>query len=202
MACDASVTQWITDLEAGDEVAAQQLWERYFDRLVKLARRKLGDTPLRAFDEEDVVLSALDSFCRAHAGGRYPRLRDRNDLWRLLITITERKARDHVKHARRQKRGGGRVRGESAFLSPSDSAGRGIDAVAGVEPTPEFAAFMVEEFQALVNQLDEPSLRRVALLKLEGYTNVEIAAKLERTQRSVERKLQRIRGIWSTERPS
>lgn len=60
-----SVTRWIEGVKEGDPAAAQALWDRYFAKLVRLARQKLEDVPCRMADEEDVVLSAFDSFCRA-----------------------------------------------------------------------------------------------------------------------------------------
>ena len=88
MASSRSVSHWIGQLRAGDPVAAQHLWEGYFRRLVGLARGKLQSLPSRAADEEDVALSAFASFCRGVEGGRFPQLADRDDLWRLLVTIT------------------------------------------------------------------------------------------------------------------
>src|SRR3954465_6949521 len=92
MSPEGSVTRWLAPLQAGDPAAAQQLWERYFRRLVGLARTKLRGAPRRAADEEDVALSAFDSFCRHAEAGRFPRLADRDSLWRLLVTVTARKA--------------------------------------------------------------------------------------------------------------
>jgi hypothetical protein len=102
-----SVTQWLGALRGGDLQAAQPLWERYFARLVRLAQARLRARPWpRAVeDEEDAALSAFDSFCRAATQGRFPRLDDRDDLWRLLVALTERKLTDQVRRARRQKRG-------------------------------------------------------------------------------------------------
>jgi hypothetical protein len=85
MASEGSVTHWIGQLQAGDPAAAQPLWERYFLKLVHLARRKLQGLPRRAADEEDVALSAFDSFCRAAEARRFPALADRDGLWRLLV---------------------------------------------------------------------------------------------------------------------
>src|SRR5919206_1363508 len=118
---EASVTQWIDRLKAGDPDAAQKLWERYFRRLVRLARQKLRAAPRRAADEEDVALSAFDSFCRGLERGRFPQLQDRDDLWRLLVVITARKAVDQVQHEARAKRGGGPVQGESVLVRPGDA---------------------------------------------------------------------------------
>src|SRR5262245_51636439 len=90
---EGSVTHWIGDLKSGGDSAAQHLWERYFQRLVRLARKKLQSDrrPRTAEDEEDAALSAFDSFCRGVDRGRFPRLTDRDDLWRLLVVLTLRK---------------------------------------------------------------------------------------------------------------
>jgi hypothetical protein len=89
MSSEHSVTHWIDQLKAGDQAAAQKLWEGYFHRLVRLARTKLQGAPKRAADEEDVALSAFDSFCQGVERGRFPQLADRDDLWRLLVTLTD-----------------------------------------------------------------------------------------------------------------
>ena len=101
-----SVTQWIWALKRGDQSAAQGLWEAYFRRLVGLAHARLRDTPRRIADEEDVALSAFDSFCRGAQAGRFPRLDDRNDLWQILVLITVRKAIDLRNYEGRPSRGG------------------------------------------------------------------------------------------------
>jgi hypothetical protein len=89
---EGSITHWIADLKAGDEDAARQLWQRYFDQLGRLARVKLRSAPRAMADEEDVALSAFHSLCAAAARGGFSELNDRDDLWRLLVTITARKA--------------------------------------------------------------------------------------------------------------
>lgn len=191
---------WIGRLVNGDAEAAQRLWEDYFPQLALLAQRKLAGTPRRMADEEDIALSAMNSFCLAARDGRFPQLTDPDDLWKLLITITTRKALRYAEHARRRKRGGGRVRGESAFYRQGDAeAMRGLDEVAGAEPTPEFAAEFADELQRLLERLGDDQLRTLALLKLEGYSNQEIAQRLECGLRTVERRLRGIRSIWSEE---
>jgi DNA-directed RNA polymerase specialized sigma24 family protein len=201
MTSTGTVTHWIAQLKAGDHAAAQQLWEGYFLRLVGLARKRLQGAPRRTADEEDVALSAFDSFCRGAANGRFPRLLDRDDLWQLLVMITARKAVDLVQHERRQKRGGGAVLDEAALPGPADPShgAAGLEQVVGTGPTPEFAAQVAEQCQRLLGLLDDPSLRAVALGKMEGDTNEEIAARLGCGLRTVERKLRRIRGIWEQE---
>src|SRR5262249_11131459 len=156
MSSSGSVTVWINQLKGGDAEAAERLWASYFPRLVGLARKKLRELPRRAADEEDVALSAFDSFCRGAEQGRFPQLADRDNLWQLLMIITARKALQLMRHEQRQKRGGGAVRGDSAFqgeAGQSDEAG--LERVVGTEPTPEFAAQMVEEYQRLLLRLGD-----------------------------------------------
>lgn len=200
MPSEKSVTTWIGQLQAGDPAAAQALWERYFEQLARFAQRKLAASPRRVSDEEDVALSAINSFCLGAAQGKFPQLSDRDDLWRLLVTITARKAVRQARHQRRQKRGGGKVRGESVFRQADGSEyHRGIEQFVGQEPTPAFAAELTDDFQRLLDRLGDETLRKVAVLKMQGYTNGEIAAELGCALRSVERKLRGIRQIWSRE---
>ena len=201
MSSPQSVTHWIGRLKAGDQAAAQQLWQRYFRRLVGLARKRLRGTPRRAADEEDVALSAFDSFCRSAERGRFPQLSDRGDLWPLLVLITARKALDLVAHERRKKRGGGAVLGESALLGPAiaPEAERGLEQILGREPTPEFAAQVADECRRLLGRLGDAELRAIALWRMEGDSEDEIAAKLYCAPRTVRRRLRLIRSIWGEE---
>jgi RNA polymerase sigma factor (sigma-70 family) len=201
MSSARSVTVWISQLKAGEAAAAQQLWERYFRRLVALARSKLRATPRRAADEEDVALSAFDSFCRAAQDGRFSSLRDRDDLWPLLVMITVRKARHLARDESRAKRGGGGVFDEAALSGRASSAGGevGLEQILGREPTPEFAAQVAEQCQHLLDRLGHEDLRMIALRKMENYTIEEIASQLGCVPRTVRRRLQRIRSIWEKE---
>ena len=196
-----SVSLWIQQLQSGDRDAAEKLWQRYFARLVGLARTRLQGLPRRVADEEDVALSAFDSFCRGAEQGRFPRLDDRDDLWRLLVTLPGRKAADLAQHHRRQKRGGDAVLDEAALAGPADpgSGAAGLEQFLGREPTPEFAAQAAEDFERLLAALPLEELRAVARWKMEGYRNEEIAAKLGCAPRSVGRKLHVIRAVWEEE---
>jgi DNA-directed RNA polymerase specialized sigma24 family protein len=204
MSSDGSVTVWLGALKAGDPAAAQPLWERYFRQLVRLARARFRGAPPRTADEEDVALSAFDSFCRGAAAGRFPQLCDRDNLWPLLVVITARKVIDARNYEKRLKRGGGKVRGESAWLDAVDGSDRdgGINLVIGDEPTPAFAAEVAEEMQRLLDALGSEELRTVALWKMEGYSNAEIAEKLGCVERSVERRMKIIRGHFEREMES
>jgi DNA-directed RNA polymerase specialized sigma24 family protein len=203
MSSPHSVSQWIDQLKAGDHDAAQRLWEGYFRRLVGLARGKLHGTARRVADEEDVALSAFNHFCQGAERGQFPQLHDRDDLWRLLVAITERKAIGQMRRESRQKRGGGAVLGEGALQAPtgSGSISGGLDQVASQEPTPEFAAQMTEECRSLFRRLDDPELRVIALCKMEGRTTEQIALLLDKTPRTIERKLRLIRHRWEEDVP-
>jgi DNA-directed RNA polymerase specialized sigma24 family protein len=198
MSSTQSVTRWLNRAKEGDPVAAQELWKRYFGRLVGLARAKLRGARRRVADEEDVALSALNSFFGGAAAGRFPDLNDRNGLWPLLVAITVRKAIKLKQHENRKKRGGGKVRGESALAGPK----KGSDAPAGWEqildrqPSPAVALEISEQCRCLLEQLEDDVLRQVAGWKMEGHSNAEIATKLGCIERTVERKLGRIRRIW------
>jgi DNA-directed RNA polymerase specialized sigma24 family protein len=195
MSSSLSVTAWIGQIKAGDRKAAQKLWERYCARLIRLARAKLPCGRRRLDDEEDIALSAMDSFLRAAERGRFPNLHSRDSLWALLFTITERKA---WKLAGREKRIP--EVGESALGMNGDDSRRpgGWEQVLGREPTPEFACQMADRCRSLLDRLS-PELQSVALWKMEGFTNAEIAERLCCVVGTVERKLRVIRGIWQKE---
>jgi DNA-directed RNA polymerase specialized sigma24 family protein len=197
MPSDGSVTRWLRQLRAGDLGPAQQLWERYFRRLVGLARKRLRGAARGAADEEDVALSAFDSFCRAAEAGRFPQLTDRDGLWRLLVVTTARKAAHLVRDQNRQKRGGG------VPPVPAEAGGEDADVLLGHvlsrEPDPAFAAQVGEEYRRLLGRLGDRELEAVALWRMEGYTVEEIAGRLGCVARSVKRKLQLIRSIWEKE---
>ncbi len=193
---DEPVTPWLEQLKAGDPAAVGPLWQAYYAKLVALARRRLRPVPNAIADEEDVALSAFDSFCRGVDDSRFPKLDDRDDLWRLLFAITVRKARGQVRSETADKRGGGKV-------VPASVAGGGeVDLPAGVvgrEPSPAFAAEVADECRRLLVELDDDLLRQIAVWKMEGFTNEEIAGKIGRAVPTVERKLRRIRRTWAAE---
>jgi DNA-directed RNA polymerase specialized sigma24 family protein len=190
-----SVTVWLGLLKEGDPESAAKLWQRYFEALVTLARKRLRGSARAVADEEDAALSAFDSFVRGAARGRFPRLDDRGDLWRLLVVITDRKALDQVQHQRRQKRGGGKVHGISQRVQ-GDSQNGDLQHLVGAEPSPEFAAMVADQCRELMARLRDDSLREIARLRMEGYNNDEVAIELKCSPRSVARKIEIIRRTW------
>jgi DNA-directed RNA polymerase specialized sigma24 family protein len=175
--------QLIAVKESDDRVvvddAVKALWERYFDQLVRLARRRLRHLRGAISDEEDVALSAFDSFCRRAADGKFPRLDDRHDLWRILTTIAARKAAEVFRK-----------------LGPWRQDDGVLDQIIGREPTPELAAAAGDQLRRLLESLPSDSYRAIARKKLEGYTNDEIAAGLGCCTKNVEYKLRNIRATW------
>jgi DNA-directed RNA polymerase specialized sigma24 family protein len=193
MSVDHSPSLWLQQLREGDSVAAQRLWEAYYQKLVGIARRKLQGRVRLVGDEEDVALSAFKSFCRGVERGRYPQLSDRGDMWNLLVTITFHKVLHLVRDEDREKRGGGRkFVAADAATSDADL----LQQLVGTEPTPEVAAQVAEEAERLLDCLPSQELVELALLKMEGYTNDEIAKRWQKAERTVERKLNLIRKIW------
>jgi DNA-directed RNA polymerase specialized sigma24 family protein len=182
------VTRWIAQLRGGDQSAADPLWQRYFARLVAVARTRLVRAPRRAADEEDVALSAFHSFCRAAERGLFAHLGGREELWRLLAVLTARKAAHLLRDGGRLKRRG--IRADDVV---------DLDLLAGGEPEPDFLVQAAEECRRLLRRLGDDTLRSVVIWKMEGYTNEEIAAKLGCVPRTVERKLRLIREIWEGE---
>ena len=183
-----SVTRWIEGLKNNDPRAASALWERFVGRMLAVARQRLGDASRRVADEEDVVLAAFERFHHGVRQGRFPRLNDRDDLWAILFTLTTRHAARQLRDQGRDKRGEGLVRGDSALADapePVDDA-----------PTPAEALLLQENMSRLLDALGDDSLRQIALARMEGYTNAEIAAQLGRSEVTVERRLRLIRAIW------
>ena len=198
MGNENSVTRWLEGVKVGDDAAIAQLWNRYFERLVWLARGRLPRSCRRVLDEEDVAISAFQSFCDRAARGRFPKLNDRNDLWVLLLTLTTRKAVLTVRHQTRGKRGGGRVLTESDLAGDDATTNEFANALER-EPSPEDVIRVADDLERLLGRLENDTLRTVALRKLHGFDHHEIATELGASARTVERKLRLIRATWELE---
>jgi RNA polymerase sigma factor (sigma-70 family) len=185
-----SITHAFQQLRAGDALAAGELFERFFPRLVGLAKKTLAGRPQRAADADDAAQSAFASFCQRASGGQFGDLLKRDDLWNLLGTITVRKSLQQARREGAAKRGGGATLGEDLLRDP---AGRqaALEDLAVQMPVHEFDLACEE----LLAQLDDEQ-RQIAILRLMGYRNREVAEKLDCTERKVERKLQLVRLKW------
>jgi RNA polymerase sigma factor (sigma-70 family) len=196
MGAQGSVTRLIIDLRSDDakvrEVAARLVWGRYLKELLRLARSQLSARIRSREDEEDVLQSMYKSFCIRQRKGDFD-LGSRDQLWNLLVQITLRKARNTANRHLQAKRD--ILREDVATIHSPDSV---LDEIDASGPSPAEAALLNEALERRIQMLGEPELREIALLKLEGYTNTEIAAQLDCTLRTVERKLERIRTYWQT----
>ena len=184
-----NVSHWIEQAKVGDSAAAHQLWHHYFDRLVRSVRHHLRGQNRGPADEEDIVVSVFESFYRAAEGGRFPDLSGRDDLWRLLLRMSARKVIDKRRHDQRQRRGAG-VAVRSLNDRGDDEA---VFEVIGNDPSPEMVLMMAESFERLLGHLGDGQLREIAVGKLEGFSNGELAERLDCSERTIERRLHLIR---------
>lgn len=182
-----NVSHWIDRVKCGDSLAANHLWQHYFDRLVRSIRQRLKGQNRAVSDEEDIVLSVFDSFYAAAEKGRFPDISDRDDLWRLLLRMSARKVIDKLRHERRQRRGG-----DVKIHSLGGDENTIIEAI-GDEPSPEMVLMMQESFEQFFSHLGVGHLRELAVAKLEGHSNAELARRFECSERTIERRLHLIR---------
>ena len=196
---ESPVTVWLRRLEAGDADAAQPLYQHFCTRLHALARRRIPANIRTVYDHDDAAASAFNSLFLCLKAGRY-QLQDRTDIWRLLLTIAERKIAHRIRDELCDKRDIRRVVQNSVFvrttLAEPDKTRPEVESLVQREPTPEFAAEVSDTCDALLAALPDDDSRQIALLRLEGYTSEEIATKLSRSRRTIHRKLRVIRITW------
>lgn len=193
------ITEWIHRARTGDEEAARQLWQAWAKQLVDVARRSLASASRRVQDEEDVAQMAFRSFLQGLVAGRFPDLDEREQMNRLLITITARKAAQLIDQEGRLKRGGGEVRGESGLLESSrddSTLQKGFDSLPLDQPPPELASDVADETRHLLESLPDELARQVVTLKMEGWSHDDIARHLNVTVRTIERRVKAIRAAW------
>jgi RNA polymerase sigma factor (sigma-70 family) len=182
-----NVSHWIDRVKQGDDSAANRIWQHYFERLVRSVRQRLQGLNRAVSDEEDIVLSVFDSFYAAAEKGRFPDLSDRDDLWRLLLRMSARKVIDKRRHDRRQRRGG-----EAEICSLGGEDETAIEAI-GSEPSPEMVLMMQESVEQFFSHLGVGRLQELAVAKLEGHSNAELARRWGCSERTIERRLHLIR---------
>lgn len=190
-----SISILLQRLKFGDQRASSEIWKRYIERLLPLARKQLRGLRDPVVDEEDLLLSVFDRFFKAAQEERFAKLENREDLWQVLLVLTERRATDQYRRTNAQKRGGpgGRDEGDAA-------AGGHVDDIlefAERGPTPEFAVIFADQLETALCRIQEPSTQEAALLRMEGYELKEIAEKLGISLSSVKRKLRVVRDLWS-----
>jgi DNA-directed RNA polymerase specialized sigma24 family protein len=183
-----SITRLIPSVLQGDEIAIEEIWRKYVARIEGLARPLITGLPAGAGDEQDVAQSAFRAFCAAVANGQAPRMDSRDELWRLLATISRNKATDTVRRELRDRRGGGAV-----------ASGDRLAHVAIDEASPSEVAQLQEAMDELLAAVDasgDQRLKAIALMRLEGRDTHEIAMHLDCTVRTVQRKLHLLERLW------
>jgi len=188
------VTLWLEELRNSDHLAAGKLWNHFVSRIQGLARKKLSQKSRRVYDEEDAALSAFQSICSGISSGRFSDLHDRDCLWKLILVITSRKVAFRHRYDRQDRRDINRNFTDYIF---TDSEGTisafVVENVPSREPTPEFASDFVETCEALFQAMGDLGLEQVVALRMEGYTDTEIADRLNCSRRTVQRRLEIIR---------
>ncbi|MCU0981251.1 MAG: ECF-type sigma factor [Pirellulaceae bacterium] len=192
-----SITSWLNALRRGDSEAARNLWGHYFKRVLRLARRNLaGRNRATVVDEEDVAVGVLgELFVKLREGG-YRDLGNRDELWQRLVVITIRQAALVARRENTQKRGRGRVTLESELTASGPFR---LDDLIGHDLSDTLPEMMSQQCRVLIDALQDPELEQIALWKLAGHTNDEIADKLDCTRATIQRKLRLIRKIWDVE---
>jgi DNA-directed RNA polymerase specialized sigma24 family protein len=196
-AAAGSISGWLLAVRRGDSIAAGCLWDRYFEQLLNLARGFLEKrSRTTVFDEEDVAASVLgELFIKLRQGG-HDDVQHREQLWYLLVAITVRKAAELARREKALKRGGGHVALESEIAA--DGPFR-LDYLIGEDLAKTLPTFMSEQCRQLIESLNAPDLEQIALWKLAGHTNEEIAAQQNCTRVTIQRKLRLIRAVWIAE---
>ncbi len=183
---EPSITEWFLRLQAGDVSAVEPLFARYYQRLSQQAHTQL---PPGHEGGEDVAASAFRSFWRGAIAGRFQGVTGRDDLWRLLVAITQNKVADVRRRRSARKRGAGAPLAPEAALSNVPDRARPPDEVAAC----------AEQMKRLLGLLETDELRQIAVWRMEGQTREEIRDQLGCSLRTIANKLELIRKTWSQE---
>ena len=190
MSPEQSFTTWLSKLHVGDAAAVQTLWDRYSSQLIKLADARIRSMAIPVVEGEDVAVSVFKSLWLAAQSGRLRDVRSLDEIWWLLIKMTKRKCIDYHRKARRKKR----YAGEEPLFATETC----ITLISEV-PDPHYVAVLNELYAGLVGNFNDSTRRDIAVMRIEGYTVAEIAAKLGLAVATVYRKLELIRENWAKE---
>ena len=170
----------LADYCSGDSVAATALFDRYVDRLLALAKARLGEKLRPRLDPDDVVQSVFRSFF-AKADRDEVVLRRPGDLWRLLAAMTVHKSLGRVEREFALKRHPGAETRDAA-----------IERIIESEPAPDHAVIFLDDIRAFIAGLTHlPG--RVFELRLQGESTGEIAAEVSLSEASVRRILRDVK---------
>ncbi|MEM7453017.1 MAG: ECF-type sigma factor [Planctomycetota bacterium] len=194
-----SVTQWIEDLRNDVPDSFNKIWNRFVGQLVSVAEAKLRNTSCRITDGNLVASQAFTDFYERGPDG-FEKLIDRNDLWQILCVITERRAIDAIRSETCERRGGGRIIGESDFAGEDDNS-TGLNRVPDSSDPPDIQLMLVETLDERLGMLDDELLCEIAIDRMNNLSNQEIADKHGLKLRTVERKVKAIREAFKQEPP-
>jgi RNA polymerase sigma-70 factor (ECF subfamily) len=179
--------QLIAEFQAGSESAAQALFDRYCERLMRLAKRRIGQRMTSRVDPEDVVQSAYRTFFTQVKNDEFS-FHEQDDLFKLLVRLTVHKALRQIAYHRAAKRNP-----ELEALQSSNPQ-EFLQQISAESATPDMEVALLDEFEQFMGQL-QPLDRDVLQLKLQGYSTVEIAEKLGSYDRKIRRVLERIQEL-------
>jgi RNA polymerase sigma-70 factor (ECF subfamily) len=179
--------QLIAEFQAGSESAAQALFDRYCERLMRLAKRRIGQRMTSRVDPEDVVQSAYRTFFTRVKNDEFS-FHEQDDLFKLLVRLTVHKALRQIAYHRAAKRNP-----ELEALQSSNPQ-EFLQQISAESATPDMEVALLDEFEQFMGQL-QPLDRDVLQLKLQGYSTVEIAEKLGSYDRKIRRVLERIQEL-------
>jgi RNA polymerase sigma factor (sigma-70 family) len=191
---DSSISHWLRELEQGDAAAMQHLWEAFFDRLVQVADEQLKIASTNLVEGEDIAASVFESLWRGALQGRFNRVTNVDELVWLLLAMTKRKCIDQARRSQAQRRGGK----QSPRSLHSDPNGQFLDIVSQT-PDPQYVTTLNDEFERVLEILDDRILKQITVLRVEGYSAVEIAVRLDVAESTVRRKLKIIRRVCEHE---
>ncbi|MEO1524874.1 MAG: ECF-type sigma factor [Planctomycetota bacterium] len=191
---DEPISEWIQNLKEGDSSAAEDLWRVFFERVRQYARGQLGHLPKRVADEDDLAITVFHAVVAGTQEGRFRQMESRRDFWKLLVVIASRKASNL-----RRKQAQRREAGESALIDASQL--EELHPMQNLQDHRDEFIDIDAVYGACEDLLSElhGSMRRVALLRLEGHTNEEISKIIGRSVKTVEHYFNRIRNQWQTD---
>src|SRR5581483_2741706 len=175
-------------LRQGDEGAARQVVEKYLDRLLTLARRRIGARMASRVDPEDITQSVFRTVFQRMKDGRLV-LKDEDDLCKLLITITLHKTLRQVAFHKAAKRDPGKETEHGVHHQE-----RLMDLLSK-EPSPDDTVEFMDQLEHFLNQLT-PTERKIIELRLQGYSNQDIVNALDlKYDRKIRRLVEHVQAI-------
>jgi DNA-directed RNA polymerase specialized sigma24 family protein len=196
-----SVTAWLLQLDRNDREnfnrAAGVLTKRYEQALLAKIRGKISPKIRQRVDAEDVLQSVLADFFRRPDNAT---LESRGDFWRLILRIAMNKVASKGRYETAGVRNAGLDQGYAGIGSDDSAEKPGLELVSENAHLESEAFEVAEEVQGMLGQLSV-ELREVAELLMEGCTHVEIAERIQRTTRTVERRVEMIREHWNRNPP-